>query len=129
MHRFNILLALTLFGAPIAAISQNDAVAFTVSPQQCIALHKGQTCYQDVLFYWQMPDNDEYCLVLAEQEQPLTCRNGKGVHQYQYRFEGNSTTTFSLIRNDDVLPIAQTKVVVTWIYKAPKQSQSGWRLF
>ncbi len=51
------------------------------------------------------------------------------MQEYQYSFEGDKTATFSLIRNDDVQPLAQVKVVVTWVYKAPKQSQSGWRLF
>ncbi|PHQ76892.1 MAG: hypothetical protein COB74_00760 [Shewanella sp.] len=129
MNKFNQWLALALLASPMTAWSQDYSIAFTATPERCIALHKGQTCYQDVLFRWQTPESGQYCLVLTQDHRKLTCWNGKAVQQYQYSFEGNKTTSFSLIHDGEILPLAQLKVVVTWVYKAPKQSGSGWRLF
>lgn len=129
MNRLYLWLALVMLSPSFGVCSQDDAVIFTATPERCIALHKGQTCYQDVLFRWQTPASGEYCLILSDHGHQLTCWTGKALQEYQYSFEGDKTATFSLIRNDDVQPLAQVKVVVTWVYKAPKQSQSGWRLF
>ncbi|QFU21881.1 DUF3019 domain-containing protein [Shewanella eurypsychrophilus] len=129
MNKFNNYLALILLGGPMTAWSQDNSIAFTATPKRCIALHKGQTCYQDVLFRWQTPQSGQYCLVLNKDQRKLTCWNGKAIQEYQYSFEGDKTTTFSLIHKDETQPLAQLKVVVTWVYKAPKQSGSGWRLF
>ncbi|KIO38285.1 DUF3019 domain-containing protein [Shewanella sp. cp20] len=104
-------------------------IELTVSPEQCVALHKGQTCYQNVLFKWQTPDVGRYCLTESKSHQKIICWDGQAMKQYQYDFEGISTTLYSLIRLDSEEPLAEIKVVVTWVYKAPKQSQSGWRLF
>lgn len=122
-------LGAALLVLPMTAWSKDDAVIFTATPERCIALHKGQTCYQDVNFRWQTPDIGQYCLVLNSSHHQIMCWDGNAMQQYQYAFEGDKTTTFSLFRDGEALPLAQVKVVVTWIYQAPKQSRSGWRLF
>jgi hypothetical protein len=114
---------------PISAFSQDNTIAFTATPERCVALHKGQICYQDVLFRWQTPSKGDYCLVMSKSGRQLTCWNGASLQEYHYSFEGDKTTSFSLITDDKADPLARVKVVVTWVYKAPKQSQSGWRLF
>ncbi|MDX1280086.1 DUF3019 domain-containing protein [Shewanella colwelliana] len=129
MNKFSQCLMLTLLCCPLAAWGQEPSIVFTAAPERCVALHKGQTCYQDVQFRWKTPEVGQYCLVLVERQQQLTCWRGASVQQYQYSFEGDKTTTFNLIRNGDTNPLAEVKVIVTWVYKAPKQSQSGWRLF
>lgn len=112
-----------------SAWSQDKAIAFTATPERCVALHKGQICYQEVLFRWQTPSYGEYCLVMSKSGRRITCWNGASQQEYHYNFEGDKTTSFSLIADDKADPLARVKVVVTWVYKAPKQSQSGWRLF
>lgn len=129
MNKFSPWLALILLSYSMQVSSNESTVAFTATPQQCVALHKGQTCYQDVLFRWNTPEQGHYCLVQSKNQRQLACWNGMSILQYQYSFEGDKTTTFSLVRNNEIKPLAQVKVVVTWVYKAPKQSQSGWRLF
>ncbi|USD37546.1 MULTISPECIES: DUF3019 domain-containing protein [Ferrimonas] len=129
MNRLSQCVGVVLLGLPLTAWSLDESVAFTATPERCIALHKGQTCYQEVQFRWQTPDSGQYCLVLNRNRRQLTCWNGNAMQQYQYNFEGEKTTTFSLIRDDEARPLAEVKVVVTWVYKAPKQSRSGWRLF
>lgn len=129
MDKLSLWLLLLCLITPLPALSQDSSIVFTATPERCVALHKGQTCYQDVLFQWQTPQVGSYCLVMSKSLRQLACWNGQSVQKYQYSFEGDSTTAFSLIRNDEVEPLAEVKVVVTWVYKAPKQSQSGWRLF
>ncbi|MFT5789480.1 MAG: hypothetical protein ACI8SJ_001596 [Shewanella sp.] len=129
MNNFYLCLALLLLFNPTIAWSEESSIVFTATPERCVALHKGQTCYQDVLFRWKTPEVGHYCLVLSQSQHQLACWNGTAVQEYQYSFEGDKTTTFSLVRSDDTNALAKVKVVVTWVYKAPKQSQSGWRLF
>ncbi|CAM4272179.1 DUF3019 domain-containing protein [Shewanella denitrificans] len=109
--------------------SQDKSIAFTATPERCVALYKGQICYQEVLFRWQTPSQGEYCLIMSKSGRRITCWNGASQQEYHYSFEGDKTTSFSLVADDNAEPLAQVKVVVTWVYKAPKQSQSGWRLF
>ncbi|MBR9727176.1 DUF3019 domain-containing protein [Shewanella intestini] len=114
--------------------AQTDITDFTATPEQCVALHKGQMCYQDVTFKWSTPNAGKYCLMQSNTnenppQQPITCWEGQALTQYSYSFENTTTTTFQLIRQGQPQPLAKVKVVVTWVYKAPKQSQSGWRLF
>ncbi|GIU05259.1 MULTISPECIES: DUF3019 domain-containing protein [unclassified Shewanella] len=122
-------LGLLLFISPSSVLAKQPTINFTATPEQCVALHKGQTCYQDVLFQWQTPAAGRYCLIESKNRQQLTCWDGQSVQQYQYSFEGDATTAFSLIRHDNLQLLAEVKVIVTWVYKAPKQSPSGWRLF
>jgi hypothetical protein len=129
MNRSYYWFGVVLLMLPMMAWSEDDSVFFTATPERCIALHKGQTCYQDVNFRWQTPDIGQYCLVLNLDNRQIMCWNGNAMQQYQYAFEGDTTTTFSLFRDGKELPLAEVKVVVTWIYHAPKQSRSGWRLF
>ncbi|WP_076408031.1 DUF3019 domain-containing protein [Shewanella sp. UCD-KL12] len=129
MSKFYSWLPLILFVAPSTASEHEQTIIFTATPEQCVALHKGQTCYQDILFQWQTPKVGRYCLIQSKSQQELTCWDGQALQEYQYSFESDSTTSFSLIRNDESQPLAEVKVVLTWVYKAPKQSQSGWRLF
>lgn len=129
MNRFYSWLPLILFAAPSIASEHKQPITFTATPEQCVALHKGQVCYQDVLFQWQTPASGRFCLMLSQDQQPLTCWEGKALQQYKYSFESDSTTIFSLVSQDDLNAVAKVKVVVTWVYKAPKQSPSGWRLF
>ena len=129
MSKHYLWLAMALTAKPVTAAEQEQSIVFTATPDQCVALHKGQTCYQDVVFNWQTPDVGRFCLVLTQQQQQLVCWEGKAIQQLQYSFESDATTAFSLIRAGKNTPIAEVKVVVTWVYKAPKQSKSGWRLF
>jgi hypothetical protein len=124
---YTAIFAMTV-SAP-SAWSQDNNIAFTATPERCVALHKGQLCYQEVLFRWQTPSHGEYCLVMSKTGRRITCWNGASQQEYHYNFEGDKTTSFSLVADDMADPLASVKVVVTWVYKAPKQSQSGWRLF
>lgn len=129
MYNVYLWLGLLLILTPAAASEPKSPIIFTATPSQCVALHKGQTCYQDITFQWQTPDKGRFCLESSKNKQRLTCWNGKEIQQYRHSFKSNASAVFSLIHHGDNRPIANVKVVVTWVYKAPKQSQSGWRLF
>lgn len=129
MGKLAILLLCIQCCFPVFASNKEAPVAFTATPERCVALHKGQMCYQDVLFQWKTPEIGDYCLVQSLNQTKLVCWEGGAMQQYQYSFKGDKTTAFSLIRSGEQKRLALAKVVVTWVYKAPKQSQSGWRLF
>ncbi|CAM2811049.1 DUF3019 domain-containing protein [Vibrio rarus] len=109
--------------------TQQHRIAFTATPDQCVALHKGQNCYQSVEFQWYTPANGDYCILQSDNKQRVICWEGDFIQHYDYPFESNKTTKYMLINKQTAQLLAEVKVVVTWVYKAPKQSQSGWRLF
>ncbi|BDY07020.1 hypothetical protein F0521_40610 [Ferrimonas sp. YFM] len=122
-------LCCSLMLMPLSALGMDSPVQFTATPERCIALHKGQLCYQDVEFNWQTPESGRFCLMQARDRQQLLCWTGRSRQNYLFSFEGDKTTRFSLIREGEPVPLAEVKVEVTWVYKAPRQSRSGWRLF
>ncbi|WP_229359838.1 DUF3019 domain-containing protein [Ferrimonas aestuarii] len=119
----------TLLLLTMNAQATETQVHFTATPERCIALHKGQICYQDVEFSWKTPERGRYCLMQAQDRQQLLCWDGRNRQRYLLAFEGDKTTRYSLIREGENSPLAEVKVEVTWVYKAPRQSRSGWRLF
>ncbi|GAD79061.1 DUF3019 domain-containing protein [Vibrio ezurae] len=127
--RKQLYCGLLLFTGIAPALANDKEVTFTATPQQCVALHKGQTCYQDIVFQWKTPLEGRFCLLQSDNATPLTCWQGQLKQQYQYSFSNDKTTKFRLINQETAQALAEVKVVVTWVYKAPKQSQSGWRLF
>ncbi|MDN3702382.1 DUF3019 domain-containing protein [Vibrio artabrorum] len=121
------LFLLLMNAQPASAAEQT--VNFTATPEQCVALHKGQTCYQNIQFKWQTPNKGKYCLLQAADSQRVICWEGNFLQHYEYSFERTNTTAYRLIEQSTDRILAEVKVVVIWVYKAPKQSQSGWRLF
>ncbi|GAD89298.1 DUF3019 domain-containing protein [Vibrio halioticoli] len=128
MNRLLYCCLLSLAGTTPVMAKEKD-VSFTATPEQCVALHKGQTCYQDIVFQWKTPADGKFCLLQSETGKQVICWQGRLMQQYQYSFNKDKTTKFRLIDQTTAQPLAEVKVVVTWVYKAPKQSQSGWRLF
>ncbi|OBT16800.1 hypothetical protein A9264_11055 [Vibrio sp. UCD-FRSSP16_10] len=120
---------LLLIIKPSFAFAKDALIEFTATPKQCVALHKGQDCYQNVTFQWKTPDEGRYCLLQHDSKKTVTCWSGHVVQQFEYSFKGSKTTKFILIDQSTTDLLAEVKVEVTWVYKAPKQSQSGWRLF
>ncbi|WP_261816599.1 DUF3019 domain-containing protein [Vibrio gallicus] len=129
MNRLFLCCLLLLFMSAMPASAAEHSIDFTATPQQCVALHKGQTCYQTIAFQWQTPNNGKYCLLQVDNGKNLVCWEGRFLQGYEYSFENANTTTYRLIEQTTAKVLAEVKVVVTWVYKAPKQSQSGWRLF
>lgn len=125
---FGLLLLVALPG-----ISHADASAtLSMSPDQCIALNQGQTCYQTIVAKWQVADHGDYCLFEQQQSEPLACWHDTNRGQAKILFESVETIQFDLRRKapaDNRRSLAQAEITVTWVYRKSKQKRSTWRLF
>ena len=67
------LLLLTWANYTQAAPPVHNATGLFVTPERCVALRQGQTCYQEVIFSWRQAQKGNYCLVNLSTKQVLTC--------------------------------------------------------
>ncbi|RZA06940.1 MAG: DUF3019 domain-containing protein [Moraxellaceae bacterium] len=104
------------------------AVELTAKPNKCIALRKGQDCYQTISFKWHTPATGEYCLVAQGQTKPLHCWRGSGTPPFNHEFVGQQSQRFYLL-NETGETLQTTEVVVAWVYTSDKRTTGGWRLF
>ncbi|HRH78693.1 MAG TPA: DUF3019 domain-containing protein [Cellvibrionaceae bacterium] len=129
--RFSLFIASLLVASFITGrlCAQEDSAAqLTAKPNKCIALRKGQACYQTLNFYWRTPSTGDYCLFAEGEHRPLHCWQGAGAPPFQYEFVGEQSQQF-LIRTPAGDTLAQLDLVVAWVYTSGHRDSSGWRLF
>lgn len=100
-----------------------------LSPQRCISLHKGQTCFQEVRVSWRTPLMGRYCLLINTQEAPLRCWHGNEVIELDYVFEGTESLSFQIKSQQDGAVVASRLFEVSWVYRSSRSKNSTWRLF
>ncbi len=133
MHRLRLrtlFLGLSCIGfAPSIAVGQDLETLLVLKPNRCIALHQGQTCYQEVVFRWEAQDaQHNYCIVEQESQKPLHCWLGGSPGKFAFDFGSDRSTRFQLQRDDGVV-MTELDMVVAWVYKSRRKRGSGWRLF
>jgi hypothetical protein len=129
LYWFNALLLLFMVNVQAAPIEAMDNVQLSVTPERCIALHKGQTCYLEVTFNWQHPDVDDYCLVNATSSRVITCWQQEKKGQFSFDFQSTMSNDFALRSKKSGKVHANAKILVAWVYKSSKRAKSTWRLF
>ena len=125
-----IILTVTLLwllsGSAVQAA--DNAIVLTATPQRCVSLHKGQTCYQDITFQWQAIESTSVCLINLRTEQQIACWNNANNIKLQYAFASANSQLFALI-NASGETVATTEISVAWVYKSSKRTKDTWRLF
>ncbi|MDB4223689.1 DUF3019 domain-containing protein [Granulosicoccus sp.] len=99
-----------------------------VRPASCVALHKGQRCFQNIRFFLEIDDEREYCLYSDTHELKLFCANISGA-EFVHAYASESSELFSLRLSATGLTVATITVNTAWVYRTGKRSSSGWRLF
>ncbi len=124
------MLFLIAFGAacPVNGDIQ-ESYKLTVKPTRCIALHKGQVCYQKLKFRWKMLSSEDFCLYQESKDEPLACWSGNERSNFEYKFESSTSESFSIRRKDTDDSVAEVKVTLSWVYRTGRKNSSGWRLF
>lgn len=120
---FSLLLA-----SPIS-VEAAPTNALSVTPKQCIALHKGQLCYLDVTFKWQQPTSGNYCLVNITTNNLVKCWSNSEQADLAYDFSAIETHKFALRHSQSDVNIATAQIPVVWVYKSKRRAKSSWRLF
>ena len=115
------------------ASSANDTVpikaSLEVSPERCVALHKGQTCYLDAEFRWQTDREGNYCLYNKTLNKAVNCWQAQKTGKYSLDFQAAENHQFSLRASQSTDELAVTQITVAWVYKSTKRAKSSWRLF
>ncbi len=112
-----------------AADPIENSINFKAKPSKCVALHKGQTCYQKITLTWSALPPGEYCLTHKTTIEPLTCWKGSNLTQYHWSFESNQSETLNIYDNTKKLAVGHVKIKLATVYKHRKKSHGGWRLF
>jgi len=115
---------------PDAEWSDNThGASLKVKPNRCIALHRGQACYQKLFFTWETPLDHKYCLYLRGDLQPLACWQADKLKHFRHEFKASEDQQFVL--RDETLnqSVSDVNVDVAWVYKKGKKVSTGWRLF
>lgn len=123
MRAFPILLVCILF---IPSVKANE-VRLTVTPDKCVALRKGQTCYQTIRIKLTTSNMGDYCIRIAEQATKLQCWNGITSAEYRYELAASRAIDFEVIDTNQSA-VASARVTISWVYKQSR-SRSRWRLF
>ncbi|WMN60553.1 DUF3019 domain-containing protein [Pseudoalteromonas xiamenensis] len=135
---YSKLLVLALICAPMHSlaatsteasdITLEEAQALKVSPNKCVALNEGRTCFADVTFTLQMPDRKEYCLREKDQAMPIGCWKEVQTVNYLYSFARTQTVTYELVARESASVIAEGTIEVNWVHKI-RTKKRRWRLF
>ena len=124
-----LLLTTLLLCLAHGAFSAEQVAAFTVQPERCIALNRGQLCYQQLTFQWQTAAGARYCLHQDAVAAPLICWNGNERSSHELEFESDSNIIYAIRREGQAENLTQVEVEVAWVYQSNRNGFSRWRLF
>ncbi|WNO08646.1 DUF3019 domain-containing protein [Teredinibacter sp. KSP-S5-2] len=103
-------------------------------PKRCIALHRGQVCYQKIDMQWHYPDaqTTKICLYEVSEAQPIECWIKLSKGKIRINFESAHDKVYQLREGQKVL--AESLVSVAWVYggnqnKKIDKRRRSWRIF
>jgi hypothetical protein len=112
-----------------AAATNQYSVGLHVTPERCVALRQGQTCYQEVTFNWRQSQKGNYCLVELSTKHVLQCWQQVNSGMFAWDFQSNESREFALRGQDQTENLAATHITVSWVFKSSKRPKSSWKLF
>jgi len=124
-----IIVALLLVISANNARAEESAVTLSVTPDRCIALQQGQTCYATLNFRWETPNVGEFCLFSQAQSDPIVCWVGSSPLPYRHEFASDENVNYEIRLKKAKEVLARTLVKISWVYKSNTKSTSRWRLF
>jgi hypothetical protein len=124
-----LLLMTAMLCASGGAQAAEEVAAFTVQPERCIALNRGQVCYQKLTFQWQAAAGARYCLYQDAVAAPLVCWNGNERNSHEVEFESDRNIMYGIRLEGQSDNLAQVEVEVAWVYQSNRNGFSRWRLF
>ena len=118
--------ALIYTGSASAAL---EKASLTLSPEQCVALTRGQACYFDATLEWRTPSKGDYCLYSSEQEAPLFCwqQQDRGRFKRELAVEKNAVFSLRVKGSNEIKATRLLKV--TWVHQKRGQPRMWWRIF
>ncbi|WP_462158701.1 DUF3019 domain-containing protein [Pseudoalteromonas sp. GB56] len=106
-------------------LSDNNLLS---TPNTCVALRQGRTCYSDITFNWHVGSSDRYCIRQVGDSQPLHCWERSLSGEVNIDFASATAQTYELFHVTTQQVLARSEVKVQWVYTS-KQKKRRWRLF
>lgn len=123
------IMAVAVFGLLVLPGAKADQVRLTVTPDKCVTLRQGQTCYQTLQIEFEAMTTGDYCLKIVGQPSAIQCWSDVNSAQHRYALASDRAVDFEIVNGEQVT-LAAVHVVVSWVYKQSRhRSRSGWRLF
>lgn len=109
-------------------VSSVEGAQLSVMPTSCVALHRGQLCYQRIRLSWFSSDGKRYCLFADDSDVLLYCSSSSHT-VYLHEYSSKSSESYSLRLGDEGPIVSSVNVSTSWVYRTGRRSSSGWRLF
>lgn len=123
-----VVFALVVLTTSSIADEKPGNVELAAKPTSCVALHRGQLCFQKIRFTWVAELDRLYCLYQDDKDTALYCsEDRKNVYVHEYASE--TYQSFSLLDVETGNVVSRLKVNTAWVYRTGRRSSSGWRLF
>lgn len=121
-------LALLLVASVSKADERMSVLTLIAKPASCVALHRGQMCFQKIRFTWESDSSSSYCLYQDDLETALYCSESmKNTYIHEYASESFQSFFLLDVESGDI--VSRVKVNTAWVYRTGRRSSSGWRLF
>ncbi|MEO2279040.1 DUF3019 domain-containing protein [Pseudoalteromonas pernae] len=125
---FTLVLGVQPLICASAADNPSDDNTLLSTPNTCVALRQGRTCYSDITFNWQVNSEDRYCIRRANNSKPLHCWERTLRGEISIDFASATAQSYELFHVTTQQVLARSEVKVQWVYTS-KQRKRRWRLF
>ncbi len=110
-----------------AEAETKNSLELTAKPTTCVALKRGNTCYQKITVAWQGSGLSEACLYITNQKDPLVCWQHSEAAEFRFEFVSAEDQELFVLTEDNKTELARIKIEIAWVYKTKKKS--SWNLF
>ena len=124
-----LFMTLTFASTGYSATNNQDKIGLHVTPERCVALRQGQTCYQEVTFTWRQSQQGNYCLIALSTMEVLQCWQQANSGKFEWDFQSPESQEFVLRIQDQSNNLSVTPITVSWVFKSSKRPKSSWKLF
>jgi hypothetical protein len=127
---FTLIFVTLMWASSVYSAADNQHnIGLHNTPQRCVALRQGQTCYQEVTFHWHQSQKGNYCLVELSTMDVLQCWQQTQSGKFEWDFQSSESQDFALRNQDKTENLAMTNITVSWVFKSSKRPKSSWKLF
>jgi len=126
---FCLILLPALVSAQEDSFKRATITIINVSPEQCVALNKGQVCYQTVTLKWEASTVADYCVHSSQDIEPLACWQNQHEGLLTREIASQDSVVFSLNKTPSNEKLADVTMRVAWVYEQKRRKIIAWRLF
>jgi hypothetical protein len=99
-----------------------------ITPNKCVALRQGQTCYTDLAIQWHSQEPRDLCVYQTGNSEALKCWQNRTQGSFSGEIKTDKTIEFQLREEKTNLILASSMLKIAWVYKRKRRAVS-WRIF